>query len=152
MFSDLDHDTVVKVKRSDGSTVWNLNGQNKTFTGQSWTGGEHGIHLLGLDHLIIFNNNNAGTSNSTALELMLDLNAKTISKVWSYTPSGALQNQVMGDVQRMPNGNTVIGFSTKGVLHEVNAAGTLLQSWSWANGASFGYIEKRPTLYGPPPR
>ena len=37
-----------------------------------------------------------------------------------------------------------------GTLHEVNATGTLLQSWTFPN--SFGYIEKRATLYGPPPR
>ena len=58
----------------------------------------------------------------------------------------------MGDLQRMENGNTVIGFSTQGVLQEVDASGTLLQEWTWPIGASFGYIQKRKTLYGPPPR
>ena len=58
----------------------------------------------------------------------------------------------MGDVQRLPNGNTVIGYSTKGALHEVSASGAVLQTWLWPGGATFGYIEKRATLYGPPPR
>jgi len=58
----------------------------------------------------------------------------------------------MGDTQRLPNGNTVIAYSNKGVLHEVSADGTLLEEWTWPLGASFGYIEKRATLYGPPPR
>ena len=60
---------------------------------------------------------------------------------------------IMGDVQRMPNGNTIVAYSTKGVLHEVNAAMTMLQTWKWTQaGQTFGYIEKRATLYGPPPK
>ena len=34
----------------------------------------------------------------------------------------------MGDVQRLPNGNTIVGYSTKGVLHEVDAERTVLQT------------------------
>jgi hypothetical protein len=59
---------------------------------------------------------------------------------------------VMGDIQRMPNGNTVVAYSTRGVIHEVNAQGMLLQSITAAGTGNFGYIEKRATLYGPPPR
>ena len=58
----------------------------------------------------------------------------------------------MGDVQKMPNGNYIVGYSTRGELHEVSSAGMRLQQWRWAAGASFGYIQKRATLYGPPPR
>jgi hypothetical protein len=46
----------------------------------------------------------------------------------------------------------VIAYSTKGALHEVSPAGAVLQTWLWPGGATFGYIEKRASLYGPPPR
>jgi hypothetical protein len=159
VFSDLDSQVVVKIKRSDGSTVWILNGPKPTLTGFTWAGSEHGIHLLGLDHLLVFNNNSrmsmggggGGTGDgSIVLELKLDLSAKKVSKLWSYKSD--VQNDVMGDMQRMENGNTVIGFSTKGVLQEVDKDGKVLQEWTWPIGASFGYIQKRKTLYGPPPR
>ena len=39
------------------ATVWILNGATKTFTGDTWPGSEHGIHILGLDDFLIFNNN-----------------------------------------------------------------------------------------------
>jgi hypothetical protein len=52
----------------------------------------------------------------------------------------------------MENGNTIVAYSTQGVLHEVNAAGQLLQELEWPSGAAYGYIQKRKTLYGPPPR
>jgi hypothetical protein len=151
VFSDLNSSTIVKVKRSDGSVIWNLNGANKTITGATWSGGEHGIHLIDLTHILFFNNNSGGSS-SQALEFTLDTSAKTASKSWSYTPSPGISVSIMGDVQRMANGNTTVAFSTQGVLHEVSSSGTVLQTWTWGSSNLFGYIEKRPTLYGPPPR
>jgi len=152
VFSDLDHNQVAKVKRSDGSTVWILNGDTATLTGATWTGGEHGLHLIDLTHILIFNNNSSGMRGANAIELLLDPAAKTAKEIWRYTANPAVIIQIMGDLQRMPNGNTVIGYSTKGVLHEVGGDGTLLQTWMWPGGATFGYIEKRATLYGPPPK
>ena len=152
VFSDLDHSAVAKVKRSDGSTIWVLNGSTSTFTGATWSGGEHGLHLIDLTHILIFNNNNSGGGGSNAIEMQLDTSAKTATKIWSYTASPAIANQVMGDVQRLPNGNTIVGYSTKGALHEVSAGGAIVQQLTWPAGASFGYIEKRATLYGPPPK
>lgn len=162
VFSDLDNQDLTKVTRT-GTTVWVLNGTGNTFTGDSWKGGQHGVHILGLDDFLIFNNNSTMAAGSTtmvggtgdgsiAIEMKLDLTAKTATKSWSYKASPGIQNDVMGDVERMPNGNTVVGYSTKGVLDEVNAGGTVLQELSWPLGASFGYIEKRATLYGPPPK
>jgi len=95
VFSDHIHCAVAKIKRSDGSVVWILNGATKTFTGDGWLGSEHGIHILGLDDFLIFNNNSrsvAGTTipqsmgtgdGSGALEIKLDLSAKTVTKIWS---------------------------------------------------------------------
>jgi len=165
VFSELDNQVVAKVKRSDGSTVWLLNSTKaNSFTGDTWKGGEHGIHLLGLDHLMIFNNNSknsmggTGTgsggdgSGSIATELKLDLTAKKVTKAWTHKASDGTQNDVMGDLQRLSNGNTIIAFSTQGYLEEVDASGALVQTLDWPIGASFGYIQKRATLYGPPPR
>jgi len=152
VFSDLNHNQVAKVKRSDGSTVWILNGATATLTGATWAGGQHGLHLLDPTHILVFNNNINGSGGANAFEFLLDPTARTVARIWSYTASPAIALQVMGDLQRLPNGNTVVGYSTKGVLHEVSSSGALLQSWAWPGGATFGYIEKRATLYGPPPR
>jgi hypothetical protein len=154
VFSDLDYNDVTKIKR-DGSTVWVLNGAGATFTGDSWLGSQHGLHILGLDRLLLFNNDNhsgCGSGSSAALEMKLDLGAGTVTKVWYYVASPPLANLVMGDVQRLPNGNTIVGFSTLGVLHEVDGNAQLVQTLTWPLGATFGYLQKRATLYGPPPR
>lgn len=155
VFSDLLNQDITKVTRS-GDTVWVLNGTGNTFTGDSWQGSQHGIDLLGLDDLVIFNNNDSsenGTgTGSSAIEMKLDLATMTSTQIWSYTASPGIQNDIMGDVQRLPNGNTVVAYSTQGALEEVDAAGNLLQEWTWPASVFYGYIEKRATLYGPPPR
>ena len=71
-------------------------------------------------------------------------------QTWSY--DGGVANQIMGDVERLPNGNTIVAYSTKGVLHEVSSTGTKLQTLMWTSGQTIGYIEKRASLYGPPPK
>jgi len=72
-------------------------------------------------------------------------------QIFSY--DGGIANQIMGDVQRLPNGNTMVAYSTKGWVHEVSSTGTKLQTWQWMQaGQTIGYIEKRATLYGPPPK
>ena len=92
----------------------------------------------------------AGTG-SGALEIKLDLNAKTVTKIWQYYAMGnAYQTDVMGDLQRLPNGNIVIAFGGKGVIQEIKPDGTVLQEMRTTT--NFGYIQKRATLYGPPPR
>jgi hypothetical protein len=163
VFSDHIHEAVAKIKRTDGSVVWILNGTTKTFTGFTWPGSEHGIHVLAIDDFLIFNNNSisvagmdpslpGGTGDgSQAIEIKLDLTAKTVSKIWSYKAMGTMyQTDIMGDLQRLPNGNIVIAFGGKGVIQEITSSGTVLQEMR--TQANFGYIQKRMTLYGPPPR
>jgi hypothetical protein len=169
IFGDLDNNCLTKITRS-GATVWVLNGgvdtgPSSSFNGGGlvWQGGEHGFHILGLDDFVIFNNNAkmpAGSkvswgaaagdaSGSRAIEIKLDLTAMTATQIWSYQALG-LNDNVLGDAQRLPNGNTIIDFSTQGSIQEVDAQGKLLQEIKTAT--NFGYLQKRPTLYGPPPR
>jgi Arylsulfotransferase (ASST) len=155
VFSDLDDDCVTKITRN-GSTVWVLNGgANGTinsFSGDTWTGGVHGLQVLSPADILMFANNSATGSGSMALEMRLDTSALKATKAWPYVANPAIQVDVMGDVQRLPNGNTVVAYSSKGELQEVDANGVVLQDIKWPAGASFGYIEKRRTLYGPPIR
>jgi hypothetical protein len=168
VFSDLDNNCLTKVTRS-GQTVWILNGGiggiTSTFSNGTllWKGGEHGFHILSSTDILLFNNNatvNFGGGNwgsaagdgsgSVALELKLDTTAKTATQVWSYKASPGIDNEILGDVQRLPNGNTVVDYATKNTIEEVDSKGNLLQTISSNN--SFGYIQKRATLYGAPPR
>jgi hypothetical protein len=76
----------------------------------------------------------------------------TATVAWDYAADPGIENAVMGDVQRLANGNTVVSYSTQGVLHEVDPSGSLVRELTWDLGGAFGYVVQRPTLYGPPPR
>ncbi len=113
-----------------------MNGSTATITGVTWTGGNHGIHMLDPNTSVLFNNNNNGLGRIDRVRDHVT-NGNTATKGWTYTASPAIANMVMGDVQRMPNGNVIVGYSTRGALHEVSSTGTRLQQWRWASGAQF---------------
>ncbi len=133
IFSDLDNSCLTKIDRKTGSTIWVLNGSSpsgimSTFTGDSYKGGEHGFHIISANDILLFNNNSGGTGGSQAIEFMLDPTAKTSKKLWSYQPSPAINVMVLGDVQRLPNGNTIVDFGTGDQIQEVTSSGTLVQT------------------------
>lgn len=146
-----------------GNIKWVLNGGtynsfDKSGGGASGWVGNHNLHILGPDHILFFNNGVAalqpGTKPAVAREITLDLTKMTTTEIWKYESSPSISNGVMGDVQRLENGNTIIAYSTAGTIHEVDANKTVLQTlvWSGLGSAGFGYITKRKTLYGAPPR
>jgi hypothetical protein len=151
VFSDLDHDNYTKVTL-EGEVVWVLGGDSSHFdgAGAAWSR-QHGVDVLGLDRFLIFNNGSGGGGEgSLAIEILLDFGSMTATRAWTY--AGGISNAIMGDVQRLDNGNTIVAYSTQGVLHEVGPDQTLLQELSWPIGGAFGYVVKRQSLYGPPPR
>lgn len=106
---------------------------------------QHGHELLE-NSLLVFNNNAAGSPNeSAAIEYQFDLNAGTGTQVLNYTSGNV--SFAFGDVQRLPNGNTLVTFSTQGVIHEIDAQGNLLREISTD---PIGYADHRKSLYGPP--
>jgi hypothetical protein len=60
------------------------------------------------------------------VEYALDQTAKTATMVWEYVPSAPLFNQFTGSVQRLTNGNTVVGWTNYGWVDEVAPDGSLV--------------------------
>jgi hypothetical protein len=54
----------------------------------------------------------------------------------------------LGDVQRLPGGNTLVTYTTDAKIVELDPSWNEVQTFS----ARVGYASWRPTLYGPPPR
>lgn len=152
--SELDANAYIKIGR-DGTVHWVLGGgQANDFTGDGATWSrQHGLDVLGLDHLLIFNNGDmGGGGQSLAIEIQLDLDGMTATRTWEYAANPSISNPIMGDVQRLPNGNTLVTYSYQGLIHEVSPVGALLQQLSWGIGGAVGYSMKRASLYGPPPK
>lgn len=142
--SDLAEDAFVKVTRA-GRVVWILGGEHSDFTGDGavWDA-EHGHELLGRDGLLFFSNGAPGEP-STAIEVRLDLEAKTATRVWQY--EAGLHAFLYGDVQRLDGGDTLVSFSPSGVVREVDPSGALVRELDWELGGALGYTTELASLY-----
>jgi uncharacterized protein YuzE len=138
-FSDLNQDVLV-VNRS-GEVEWRLservNGGN-----DAWGGAQHGHQLLDGSILIFAN---AGGSNNSSAAVEYTLEGEEIMR---YVGGNFTQN--LGDVQRLPNGNTLVNYGNDSVIREIDADENVVLEIE-GNGSSFGYTLWRETLYGPPP-
>lgn len=140
----------VKIKR-DGELIWQLGGANPlgaSFNGAGTWSISHGHHYFeqaGKMHMLVFNNG-SGVGGSNVLEFELDETAMTANKIWTLGVDGTA---VMGDVQRLPNDNTMVALTTKGIVREVGAGDATVNEFTLRN-TQIGYVDYRPTLYGKP--
>lgn len=105
---------------------------------------QHGHHVT--DGRVLIFNNNGSNGGSSVLEYEYDLTSQSAALVLDYSSGNS--SGAFGDVKRLPNGNIFVTYSTSGVIHEIDANGSLLREFTMD---SIGYSEHRKTLYGPPP-
>ncbi len=131
----------------DGQLLWQFGGSEPHGdffqVSDDWQG-NWGHQLLEDGHLLFISNSNA-TQQSFVYEYLLDDSSWSASRTWLY--EGDRFTSVLGDVQRLPNGNTLITYSALGEIHEVSPTGNVVQILRTTN---LGYVMHRPTLYGPP--
>jgi len=152
---DLEAAGYAKLAR-DGKLLWEFGGACPT--GAKCASGDavgaHGHHLL--DGRILFFKARLMPSLVYEYSLTETSSALSATRTWSYDPGDGLWTAALGDVQRLPNGNTLITWSLSGQMRELSPAGELIQTTQpyTLNGTrlQFGYADFRQTLYGPPPR
>ena len=144
---ELAHDSFIKFDRA-GHVIWILGGEKSDFSGDgaSWDG-QHGHELLAPDRLLFFSNGAAVGGTSSALEIQVDLDAATATRVWQYQPGPHCL--IYGDVARLDSENTLVTFSTLGVIHEVTPDGSLVRELTWSLGGALGYVTPLTTPYPP---
>jgi hypothetical protein len=106
----------------------------------------HGHHLLEDGTFVVFNNTYTATSH--VFEFQLDAPPSTFAATLVKDYAGAAGSFNLGDVQRLPGGNTLVTYSSDGKIVELDASWNEVQTFS----GRFGYSSWRPTLYGPPLR
>jgi hypothetical protein len=138
-FSDINSGIYV-VDRSTGALKWRLS--DLTGDTQAWGGVSHGHHLL--DSSILVFGNKGGDNASGVYEYALDG-----QEIFFYD-SGLSAHQ-LGDVQRLPGGNTLVSYSNNdSIIHEIDGDDNLVLAID-AGNAYLAYTLWRKTLYGPPP-
>jgi hypothetical protein len=146
----------VKVSRT-GQLIWQLGGgmpkdPGKFFSGAGTWMVNHGHHLLPDGTFLLFSNGVSTNPQvpwpSVVLGFQLDTSTMTASSGFVYMGDN-ISSSVLGDVQRLPNGNILITASRTGVITEVMPGGQPVASFQ---ATEFGYAEYRDSLYGPPLR
>ncbi|TAL67312.1 MAG: hypothetical protein EPN82_15170 [Bacteroidetes bacterium] len=121
LISSRDLDEITKINRQTGAIIWRLGGKecknnqftflNDTIDGFWGFSHQHSIHLLPNGNLLLFDNGNLKPIQySRAVEYEIDEVNKTVKKVWEYRCSPDIYSITQGSVQRLPNGNTIIGW------------------------------------------
>ena len=146
--SDLSAVAIVKLSRQ-GQRIWSTGlpcDDNPAQCVPVQTYGSHGHQVINNGNLLFFGQSES-QSEHAAYEYSINREGLTPTTTlqWSYAPG--LQSLILGDVQRLPNGNTLVTFSHAGVIHEVSPEEELVQSFQ---GSRFGYTNFRTMLYGPP--
>jgi hypothetical protein len=139
-FSDVRQDVFV-VSRA-GAVMWRLS-QRVMGGAATWGMVQHGHHLLD-NSIVILANSGAGMNMSAMIEYSL-----TGQEIARFVPGEYTAN--LGDVQRLPGGNTLVTISNASVMKEIDPQGTVVLQINGASGTRFGYALWRETLYGPPP-
>ncbi len=110
---------ITKIHRKTGDIIWRMSGAPKNnqfeFIGDDLNGFrlQHSIHALGNDHYLLYDNGNLHNPPlSRAVEYLIDTvsSPMTASLVWEYREDDNY-SYYMGNVQRLPNGNTLINWA-----------------------------------------
>jgi hypothetical protein len=122
---------VTKINRQTGEIIWRLGGAHNQFTFvNDELGGfknQHAARALGNGHYTLFDNGDLHNPPvSRAVEYELDTTNMTATLVWEFRDKPDKYSYYMGNVQRLPNGNTLINWAIPNLpkLTEVRPDGT----------------------------
>jgi hypothetical protein len=114
LLSSRNQSEITKINLQTGEIIWRMGGKANQFKFVN-DGGfdfQHDIEELPNGDITVFDNH--GTDQNPApsrgVEYTVDEANKTVTKVWEYTPTPPAFTDYMGDTQRLPNGNTFMGW------------------------------------------
>jgi hypothetical protein len=110
-------DEITKINRQTGDIIWRLGGKNNQFQFINDSVGfshQHDVRRLPNGDISLFDDGNLHWSQlpSRALEYKLDEKNLSAQLVWQFKNSPDEFSTAMGSVQRLDDGNTLIGWGT----------------------------------------
>ena len=137
--------TIIKIDRATGSCPWSLGDIGALIqpTGEVFLH-EHQFEFVGTDTLVVFDNA-GGREGSRAVEYALT--ETTASATWTYSADPEIDTFVLGDVDRLDNGDTLVDFAVGGQVDRVDPAGNLLWRINSPLGYAFGFMTPEEGLY-----
>jgi hypothetical protein len=109
-------DEITKIDRQTGNVLWRWGGNNNQFTftnDQTGFSHQHSIRRTPAGALMLFDDGDFHTPRfSRAVEYTMDEQTKSVTLTWQFRHSPDVYAAAMGSVERLPNGNTFIGWGT----------------------------------------
>ncbi len=140
-------DTIVKIDRATGEVRWTLGGEGSTFAVPDPPfQRQHQFRVID-DHILVFDNGTPEKMDSRVIEYALDESAGTAQNVWEHHNDPPLMSIGMGDVERLPDGNTLITWSGPGQIDEVAPDSRVLWRLQVEMGSGVGYTVWRRALF-----
>lgn len=135
-------DCVLKIDRSSGDVIWVMGGEKCSFNEFTFLDDpkngfshQHTARILSNGDLLLFDNGTLhNEQESRAVQYSIDEEKRTAKLVWSYSNSQFTPAQ--GSVERLPNGNTLIGwgFATTPFVSEVTPEGKVVLEMNLPDG------------------
>ena len=103
---------ITKIDRNTGEVIWRLGGVQNDFGFGSDPGFflQHDIRRLPNGNITLFDNSKATEHPGRAVEYVLNEIDFTATAVWSRAFGPGTYSRAMGSVQRLSNGNTLVGW------------------------------------------
>jgi len=129
-----------KIDRLTGELLWTLGGPRSDFELQgpgALPSGQHNVEAVD-GGLLVFDNGDAATMRSRAVEYALVDSFAT--EAWSFAATPSIYNFAMGDVHRFESGVTAVTWSTAGQIDAVSAEGEVVWRLNTDLGAGLAYV------------
>jgi hypothetical protein len=131
-------DEITKIDTETGEIIWRLGGKHNEFRFINDPIGfshQHDIRRLPNGDITFFDNGNYHSPPfSRAVEYRLDETNKAAELVWQYRHTPDIYGSAMGNVQRLPGGNTLICWGTGGAITEVGPDGSKVLEMRFSPG------------------
>ncbi|MDP2312872.1 MAG: aryl-sulfate sulfotransferase [Pseudomonadota bacterium] len=138
-------DTLYKIDRETGETIWQFGGADSDFTLVDDEGfsRQHAPEIHG-NRLYLFDN---GTTPSRAVEYELDTTNWTATKVWEWATPEEGQAGVLGDVDVLPDDQMLTGWGNLGQVNVTGLDGTVHWRADAEPGVVIGKAQRFESFY-----
>lgn len=142
-------DSIIEVSAATGEVLRQVGGPTSTYSFADEADKPFDQHQFQWVEggILVFDNHTDATG-SRALELTLDENTVAASKRLEITHDPQFWVYAMGDVDRWEGGDTMVTWSTSGVLTEVNSEGSPIWELSTDFGTAFGFLTRERSIPG----
>jgi len=147
LYSD---ETIVEFDHATGQTLryfghlpgaWGFDPPDSAFYWQ------HGGHFTDAGTLLTSTHASGDSDECVVREYTLDESNEVLHEVWNFGIGLGLESEAMGEVHRLPGGNTLHNYGAGGRLREVTPDGTVVWDVQWAGQVDVGRSTALDNLY-----